>query len=634
MRKFGMRKGAWGASGALILAAMVVGGCATGVQQDEISTYYAMVYDIGHNAFEPIAAEHIESGDRVLIVNTGQGFAGLGYRFEYDFEPFSLQEYRDDHPFFTDYLESGMIRSILKSQGKVYERLNLAGYAADYVTRLREENYVFNTSLLEYDWWEEIRDEFKINKMLVYTVNKVVDSGFVYVGVQLGLKLLDVDAGGQVLWETIENVVSNDFPGSRMIELDRMHVDIPNDSINAFNAGLTERMEEEDLDGPIDVVLVKIDDIPIFGTYPITVEDFILEQQLGNSLTQLDSVNVLEKLYKRRYKTNWQLVNAVSYINPLRGGEYAEFESYYGTRYMLGYRILWEEQAGKIEEDIRTDIVSLNEKILGVFLKLIDTADYGRIVFCDFIPIAPQQDLDTNFLYRCYAQVAGLEKLVAEVEELGVLSQEEKIAIVNKRMEIMKDYLIRNSSEYEIMYALNSSGNEALILANYDKVYDLWGSIAEQKKVKGDIYYLMGAHLANSWFEDGLNYLLVSSGYSVVEKLESIYSRYLIKKRYGYDTGGENMFLSPLLLEEWGQNIKSFYDIDKIAYFLGLEKQVLDASFLTPDELVGEALAVELSQYYPILSYELDRFLFSMLDVRTGDYVYNRNLSVDNGGSE
>ena len=69
-------------------------------------------------------------------------------------------------------------------------------------------------------------------------------------------------------------------------------------------------------------------------------------------------------------------------------------------------------------------------------------------------------------------------------------------------------------------------------------------------------------------------------------------------------------------------------------YFIALERQVPDVEFPTAEALGTGARAAEISQYYPILSYELSRFLLSVLDVRTGDYVFNRNFDLIKGGTQ
>ena len=430
------------------------------------------------------------------------------------------------------------------------------------------------------------------------------------------------------LTDKIENVVSNDYPENKKTLLERFYIDIPGDSVTEFSELLDTTLLDEEITEPIDTILVKIDDLPVFGNYPITIEDFIFEQELADTLSSLENMDVLEKLYKRRYKEEWQLINAVNYINPFMGGEYAEFENYYGTRFMLGYKILWSEQLGEIEMS-GTDLINLKDKILGVYVKLIDMVDDGRILLSHFMPIASPEILATNFLYNCFDRVRTQSQLLTAVEEQGVMSDTDNTVILNRRIERFKDYFMRNSSAYEVIYKTFATTNNADILKHYDLVYDLFDPA--KKLVKNDVYYIMATHLINGWFEDGLTHLLVNSGYYVLEKLESLYSRFLLSEKY--DINGDTTFLSPLLLEEWSANIKSFYDVDKIIYYIPMEKAIPDSNFVTPDLVSSESVAVEISQYYPILSYELKWFLLSLLDVQTGDYVFNRNFDLEEGGN-
>ncbi|MCP4176636.1 MAG: hypothetical protein GY756_02620, partial [bacterium] len=216
----------------------------------------------------------------------------------------------------------------------------------------------------------------------------------------------------------------------------------------------------------------------------------------------LDKINILEKLSKRKYKEEWQLANAVFNINPFMGGEYSEFKNYYGTPYMFTYKTIWSEQTGKIKNTI-SDKINLDDKILGVYLKLIDMEDSGRIVFSHFMPFTSEQNLKANFLYNCFTKVNSLENLVSVLDEQGVISDSEKSVIINERMEIFKHHLLSSKSEYDAIYNLFTSPKNISILEEYDKLYDLFDK-KEAGKTKGDIYYILAVHLMNSWFEEGL----------------------------------------------------------------------------------------------------------------------------------
>jgi len=621
------------ASSAIVLT-LFLASCATSVQQNEISTYYSMVYNIGLEAFNPIAEKHIETGDRILIINIGQGFEGTISRYEYkqdkDAEPFSLPEYLDDRPFFIEYFEKGIIKSVIQNQGRGFERLSLPrGFMNNYSNWLIDNDYIFNTSPLDYENWDQLKLIFNVNKILTYTINKIVDKNNEYIGMQVGLKFIDIDDNGKILHDSIENVVSLDFPDRKMMLLDRYFLEIPDESISDFESRLSEVLNEEGITDPLTAIIMKSDDIQSLGNYPITVEDFILEQSLTNSITSSDSISILEKLSKRKYKEEWQLANAVFNINPFRGGEYSEFENYYKTPYLLSYKTIWSEQTGEIK-NIISDKVNLDQKILGVYLKLVDMNDFGRIVFSHFMPIASKAELESNFLYACFTRVNNLNSIISALDEQGIISESEKSVIINERMEILKHHLLSKSSEYEAIYNLFTSPDNNDILEEYDKLYKLF-DFEKARKTSGDIYYLLAAHIVNSWFEEGLNNLLVNNGYYVVDKLESIYSRYLISEKYETSDASTNIFLSPLLLDVWGANIKEFYDIDKVLYYIPLEKDVNDGFFVTPDLFTGKTAAVEIAQYYPVLSYELEKMLFSILDIQTGDYLFNRNFELEGG---
>lgn len=649
----------------LLCALFFATGCPT-IKQADLSTYYSMVYQIGQEAFLPIAEEFIGSGDRVLIINAGQGFDGLTSRYEVEYKKLPKREedelsytynaYVKDHPFFVEYIESGFIDSIMEKGGIGFDRLEIPRYTADYVNQLRAEDYIFGTSLLKYDWWMEkpwpedepaedtgeeaagekapdptvLKENYNVSKVLIYSLHRVEEKGVDYVGMQLGMKLIDADNGGEILYDKIVNVVSRNYPDSRRVFLSRMHLDIPSGSVGNFGSELESVIGNEGIGPEIDAVLVKTDDIPFLGTYPITIEDFLIEQELSHKLGALDNFNVREKLYKRRYKKPFQFVNAVNHINPLRGGEYSEFENYYGTRYMLAYKVFWKEQTGEFE-DWTDELVDLDEKILGVYVKLIDMSDKGRILMTHVIPIAPEQQLETNFLYRCFSRVNDLPFLLDEIEMSAAIGGDDRAVVINKRMEIFKNYLINNFPAYKSMYDTLGIKNESQILNHYDKIYMLFDE-EKREDVKGDLYYIMAAHIMNGWFEEGITSYLVENGYMVHDKLESIYSRYLISYKFDGDWEGRDIFLSPIYLSEWGAKIKNFYNLDKVIYFIALEKAMPEADFITPENVTSETAARELAQFYPILSYGLEWFLFSVLDVNNGDYALNRNYNLEKGG--
>ena len=628
-----------------ILLAVLFGCTTPSKLQTDLSTYYNMVYKIGQDACTPIAESFLEEQDRVLILHTGQGFEGVGARYwvdeknpeEPDGDPYEYDRYMADYPYFIEYIEDGFINSVMEYGGVGFERMKLPYYMNDYVNQLLENDYIFNTSILEYNWWEELADEFDVDKVLVYDLHNIIQKDVDYMGVQLGMKFIDVANGGRVLYDSIDNVYSSGFPDSKKTLLRKFFLEIPGDAVEAFGGEVQNVIDDEglDADGGLDVVLVKTDDIPSLGSYPITQEDFYVEMEMNRKLGGLENLNVLEKLYKRQYKADFQLINAVNHINPFRGGEYSEFENYYGTPYMLAYKVLFDQQTGKYD-DTKDVEIDLKEKILGIYVKLIDMSDKGRILLTHFIPLTTQQKLDGNFLYTCFTKMNNLDQIGTAIDENFALSPEEDHAVlINKRMEIFRNYLIREFPAYKSMFGTVNSNVSADILKEYDLIYKLF-NIEERDKVKGDIYYIMAAHLMNGWFEEGITDYLVRNGYMIHEKLESLYSRYLITYNWGGSNVDDDIFLSPIKLKQWDaddeNDINNFYGLQKVIYFIPMEKKVAGSDYITPDKVTSEATAIELSQFYPNLSHQLEWLLFSVLDVQKGDYSLNRNFNIAEGG--
>lgn len=620
----------------LIAACLLLFSCAsTSEQQDELTTYYSMVYQLGMEAFDTIAEEHLDRGDRVLIVNVGQGYLGFGGRYSYktpdDAEGFSYDTFIADHPMYIEYFENGIINSILDNKGVGFERMSMAPYAANYPAFLRENNLIFNTSMLTYEYWADIKEEFGVNKVLIYSVNNVVEDPVNYIGAQSEFKFIDLDEDGKVLYNEVVNMTSSSFPPEKEEYLYRYELELPESETEKFIAALEDKMSDEGISS-MDAILVKSDDISLFGNYPMTIEDLVVEQVLANELGAADSLDIIEKLFKRQYKNGTQLTNAVTGINPYMGGEYSEFEKYYGTRYMLNYRILWDEQTGEINDvNVNRGIASLREKVLGIFIKVVDMSDDGNIIMTHMLPI-DQSRLETTFLYRVYEQMSDEEQILASLESAVDFGAEDRTVVINKRMEIFKNYLIGSRPAYEAIFGNFGSNQNTTILTEYDKVYKLFDPV-DWTKTKGDIYYIAASFLINSWAEEGLTHLMVSNGYQVQDKLESVYSRYLLGQKYDKPMVGSNPYLSPLLLQDWGQNIKHFYNVDKIIYFIGLEENFKNSGLISPDKLTGEAAAIELSQYYPVLSDKFKNFMLSVLDVQNGNYVLNDNIDLSAGGN-
>jgi hypothetical protein len=137
-----------------------------------------------------------------------------------------------------------------------------------------------------------------------------------------------------------------------------------------------------------------------------------------------------------------------------------------------------------------------------------------------------------------------------------------------------------------------------------------------------ELNLLIAVNLMQSWFEDGLCTALVAGGVAPNEKLESLYSRYLIKKSLEKDTSEELLYLSPLLLSEWGATWKGYYNIDKIIYFSLLETGKPTSQFITTP------VATPLARFFPMVTYDPDSLQISVVNVTTGDYEFKQDIAL------
>lgn len=664
--------------------------------------YYSMVYDLAIECFLPVAENYINAGDSVLIVNADKINKDLIYRFIPLFNEFSISFfeksmlnkntkinalYRKDEknnmyilkeqehklneakiwedfsktnhsylsgfnvedflalrPYFIEYLENGFVRTIIENSGMGFERLDLVKIKENYMQEIYEEQIVFNTNFLKYDKWEDIKKDLGINKILIYSIKNIIDKSNIYIGMSLDFKLLDLDRNGKILWEGNRKAFSRDFPAFRMNELYTPNLTIPENLLQEKIEKIKTICTDEGIPAPIDVVLLKIDDIPLIGSFPITVEDYAVEFALASQLSKFEDINILEKLYYRLYKKAWQFMNAIYYINPLLGGEYDEFEKYYGARFALGYRVLWKNQVG-INFTGADGEAGLMDKIIGIYVKLIDMLDNGRILYCDFIPIAPAESQENNFIYKSYKEVTdSLVSVIETIDGSGMVLKDEKLVVINKRMELLKNHLENSGTAIDSAYKVIEGADNITRLLIYENIYDLldmnkmWENGEVKKEVSDRTYdrisYILAANIVHSWYEEGLIHALVNKDFSVLEKMESIYSRYQIKNRFENYNIKDNIFLSPLLLTEWGEYIKWIYDVDKVLYYSPLEKHKHEGIYLLPPR---ESAAVkrkekqdqeDIAIYLPFLKYDLEWFLFSVLDINTGQYVYNKNFEL------
>ncbi|MBU0928155.1 MAG: hypothetical protein KKA67_10425 [Spirochaetes bacterium] len=592
----------------------------------------AFSYDSSKSAyaFKPQA----EGLDEALL---GRALAAAGYS---GVEAFSLEAFSRVNPYFVDSLESGMLAAVLARQARGLERLPITSPAQSAASRdaLASGRLVFGTNPLAAGSWKELLEAARqgpIQKMLVYSVDEVISDETGYIGFSLSFRLVDVAKGGVVLWSGTKTMASDDFPAEDLPLLGETTISLPAEAAASSKASIARALRDQGVKTPVSAALVKIDDISVFGTYPVTREDYAVENALEAFFGGIPGLSVVDKLFKRSYKEPWQLTHAVHYVNPLQGGDYAEFQNYYGARLMIGYRVLWKEVQGirPLSED-----GDISSRALGIYVKLVDMGASGRIVASEFIPMAPDGELRENVLYRCYARTSGFAELPAELADSGVLGASVNAALVNRRMEIAGTYLEPGSPAAPSLPSLMASGDQAAALRSSFDAYAAVRSVGAEpaKPAKeappagedadapktldpvDELNLYMAVNLMQSWFEDGLVTALVAGDINVFEKLESLYSRALVRGSGGLG----DRFLSPLYLSSWGPVVKKYYNLDKIVYFSLLDTRPPSSRYIKVPE--GSALA----RYFPLVSFEPDSLQVSVVSVTTGDYDFKRDYSL------
>jgi hypothetical protein len=583
----------------------------------------------------------VEKYDELLL---GRTLAGVGYS---GVDPFVLAEFSGRNPYFIDSLESGMLAAVLKKQGKGFERLQASGVSDDALADHQAGKLVFGTNPLKFSTWKELQDSNKPNgvqKLLMYSVDNVISAETEYIGFQLTFRLVDVARGGRVLWNGTKTMTSKDFPKEKVPFLGALRLTLPQQGTGAQRDAFARTLRDQGVKMPMNAVLVKIDDIPVFGSYPVTREDFAVEGALQGLFGSISGVNVVEKLYKRQYKEPWQMAHAVHYVNPLLSGDYAEFQNYYGARYMIGYRVLWKTIQGvqvlKGDKDLE-----LASKILGIYVKVVDMGASGKIVLSDFITLGTDSELDKSVLYRCFQRTKSFTAMATALRDAGVINDTTNIALINRRMEIANTYIGESAPAEGFMLARLPAGTpDYLMRSSYDayEVLRIFGKkdekAAEAAKpassdgkaeapktlTKEEEWNLaIAVNLMQAWFEDGLATALLAGDAAPNEKLESLYSRYLLRKSGGQnDSTVDLLFLSPLLLSQWGATLKTYYNLDKLVYFSLMETSVPASQHIkTP---AGSPLA----RYFPMVSFEPDSLQVSVVNVSSGDYEYKQDFAL------
>jgi hypothetical protein len=610
--------------------------------------------------------------DELLLGRTlaGAGYSGVG--------PFSLSTFVTANPYFIDSFEGGMLAAVLKKQGRGFEKLDPAAMDAkdvpgmiqkpmlDYRTGkpVFKTSLVFNTDPVPFNTWGALQDTYKptVTKLLVYSINNVLVSGMDYIGIQVTFRLVDVAKGGKVLWSETKSLTSTKFPREKMPFLGTLRLTMPPQVLSAQKDAFVKTLRDQGIRS-MTAVLMKIDDIPIFGSYPVTREDYAVENALESffssfSLGAGQSVAVMEKLYPRQYKEPWQLAHAVHYVDPLLGGDYSQFKTYYGAQYMIGYRVLWKKFQGVqlLQGDKELE---LNGKILGIYVKIMDMADYGRVVLSDFLSFGTDAELDENVLYRCYARTKSFSGLAAALRDARVVTDTTHTTLINRRMEIANNYIgEKTASEGFILNRLPGAEDQTALMMSYYDAYEFLrtlGKVEVQKKnflqkleeqlcpkkedeptwtEAQELNATIAVNLMQTWFEDGLCTALTAGDAAPNEKMESLYSRYLLQKSVSLpaasfsdvnqDIPEEMLYLSPLLLSKWGATLplKSYYGVDKIIYFSLLETGTPASAYLTTPP------KSPLARFFPLVASDPDSLQVSVVNVVSGDYEFKQDFPL------
>jgi hypothetical protein len=600
----------------------------------------------------------LDSGDKVYALKTGDetysdlllgrilftaGWSGV--------EKFSIDDFTHSNPYFIDSFEGGLLNAVLKKQARGFERLEVAGMSqADLVASIRKNmedhqigKLVFNTNMLSFTTWADIQAKYKpntINKLLMYSVDNVIAEGTDWIGMQASFRLVDVAKGGKLLWAGTKTMTSSKYPKEKIPYLGALRLTIPTQIATTLRDSFAKALKDEGVRFPMSAVLVKIDDIPVVGSYPVTREDFAVENALQGMFASITGLNVVEKMYTRQYKEPWQMAHAVHYTNPLLSGDYTQFQSYYGAQYMIGYRILWSKIQG-VQIMKTGDDLELADKILGIYVKVIDMADNGRIVLSDFMPFAGESDMVQSILYRCYSRTKGLTTLASSLRDTGVVLDSTATTLINRRMEITNNYIgEKTRSEGFIVKRMPPGKDQKALMNAYYDAYEVLRTFGVKKTEEKnssstdetatetplteaeELNLLVAVNLMQSWFEDGLTTALVKGGVAPNEKLESLYSRFLLTKSLGVGPSEELLYLSPLLLSQWGATWKGYYNIDKIIYFSLLETGKPTSQY------VQVPATSPLARFFPFVAFDPDSLQVSVVNVTTGDYEYKQDLAV------
>ncbi|MGA2641023.1 MAG: hypothetical protein ABSG21_08970 [Spirochaetia bacterium] len=569
--------------------------------------------------------------------------------------PFSLTEFVHANPYFIDSFESGLLRAVLKKQAKGFERLesaaadqgNLKDRLAQFTKDHGEGRIVFGTNPLDFVAWKDMQKKYSVSKLLMYSVDNVIVSGTDYIGMQAAFRLVDIARGGRLLWSGTKTMTSEKFPPEKVPFLGAVRLTLPQQVTGGQRDAFGQALKDQGVKLPASAVLMKIDDIPVFGTYPVTREDFAVENALQGLFSSIPGLTVVEKLYKRQYRQPWQMAHSVHYVTPLLGGDYNEFQNYYGARYMIGYRVLWKDLQGVQVIQGDKDL-ELSGKLLGIYVKVVDMGDSGRIILSDFIPLASDSDLDRSVLYRCYGRTKALAVVPSALRDSGVITDTTRVLLVNRRMEIANNYIGEGTAAEGFITGRmlppdQKPVTQKTVMMSYFNVYEVLRTFGEKKEKKAtplpaqggaaapketidqtqELNLTMAVNLMQSWFEDGLCTALTAGDAAPNEKLESLYSRYfVVRSAAPKEPSEELLYLSPLLLSRWGQVLKGFYNVDKLVYFSLLETRTPSSPY------IKIPISSPLARFFPLVSTQPDSLQVSVVNIATGDYEYKQDFAL------
>nr|HPO50549.1 hypothetical protein [Spirochaetota bacterium] len=275
------------------------------------TSFYSMIYACSSEAIKKSEViKKLEKNDRVMIINVNGLYDEIPARFEdnldYNYEKTDYISLVKKWPHTITMIENGFNQGLLNEYSDFggFEKIENAMYdkgdiPRDYKKWIKENNYVFNTSPFSNEFLKRMSRVHGVTKILFYRIdgavlsNVFLDGEYInspkYFGGLYYFKLIDIknlssqeskSAKDQVklLYSGYVTSKSGDFPEKQLsnISIDNFPVG------NNIKEKLIERLLE--IDSNLNVVLLKEDDIGIFGNYPITKEDFFIEDVIASNL--------------------------------------------------------------------------------------------------------------------------------------------------------------------------------------------------------------------------------------------------------------------------------------------------------------------------------------------------------------